>query len=517
MADSPPNPSDELLSKFIFGLAQRHQIEDPELRQQYDAELLPWTTRVIQSVRRPLQTDVGVAPPRRIGVAMGLALHTAPHFSVTLSVPVRAGSVDPGEPERRADFPALMPRGITLESALQISDWELDELREEVDRRAGTALKQIRIVNWLWSYFGSGPQGDAAGRMGRILFPGIEARSADLVRRGGNLYVLVDQKHPAPEAALWLPWLAPQPAVSPTSFRARAVDPGLRTRLARGVGADDDEVAELLETMVSLVPRENAAAFLHLDQWRSSSRALMTDLGASYTAAEWLARPLPADGADWRTWLEASGATLSLKGSPEQVFDALALPRVGAMVRQLYGLILASVDRDGLGADGPFPLDLDIYDVPFHMKAVLQPLLSWPGDETTHQTVAEVLGLSADVVARTLVGVQERWQAQASTSWLGAPGGFPPSILTVVMKHIMALHASLRELMVFEPDPRWEHTDLMLLFAAHYLREARLERLWVRDLSDVQEEGVRSRLPPVEDIAGHWFWRTFLRLLDQLE
>ncbi len=83
-----------------------------------------------------------------------------------------------------------------------------------------------------------------------------------------------------------------------------------------------------------------------------------------------------------------------------------------------------------------------------------------------------------------------------------------------MIKHVVALHFSLKELMRLEPEPRWEHTDLLLLFVAHYLREARLERLWIRQLSDVAEHS-QERLPPTEDIAGHWFWRLFLHLLDR--
>lgn len=480
-----------------------------------DADLLALARQVAAAVRMRLQTGSVGVPPRRVGVALGLALQTAPHFSATLTAPVRAGSMDPKEPARRADFPALMPSNEILEGVLGISDWEIDELREDVDRRAGTALKQVRVVNWLWSHFDLSKPG-ALEKLGQALFPGLEASNIDLIRRGGHLYLLIDQREPAPEASLWLPWLARDRALAPTSFRSRGADPGLRSRLARGIGADDDEVTELLDGMVALLPRQEAARFLHLDQWRSSGRALMTDLGATYSAGEWLIQPIAPGGADWRSWLRIGGdGRLAVRGTPAQVFDALALPRVAAMVRLLYAALIASVDRDGLGAEGLRPTDLDLYDVPRHMREVLAPLMLWIASGTTHKAIASSMGRSTEEVAALLEEVAQDWRRQAESSWFGLPNTRAPSIQTLVLKHIIALHSSLKELMRLEPDPRWEHTDLMLLFVAHYLREARLERLWIRQLSDVAG-GSTSRLPPTEDIAGHWFWRMFLHLLDQL-
>ena len=75
---------------------------------------------------------------------------------------------------------------------------------------------------------------------------------------------------------------------------------------------------------------------------------------------------------------------------------------------------------------------------------------------------------------------------------------------------------SLRALLRRAPDPRAPHADMVLLFAAHYLREARIERLWLKAMSDVSQDH-EGRIPPPEDIAGAWFWRIWNRLLDELD
>ena len=240
----------------------------------------------------------------------------------------------------------------------------------------------------------------------------------------------------------------------------------------------------------------------------------MTDIGSPYTAGDVLLDPIPPDGADWRAWLhEEPDGSLGVRGGVAHVFDALALPRVTEMVRQLYGLMLASVDRHGFGLAELHPADLDLYDLPTHLRAVLDPLVDWANEPSTHRALARELERDEHEVADVLGDVHRAWSEQASTSWYGPPGTRAPSIQTILLRHLIVLHNALRNLCRVEPDPRWEHTDLMLLFAAHYLREARLERLWIRQLSDVVDAS-EARLPPPEDIAGHWFWRTFTRLLE---
>ncbi|MEQ1508485.1 MAG: hypothetical protein ABMB14_40010, partial [Myxococcota bacterium] len=205
----------------------------------------------------------------------------------------------------------------------------------------------------------------------------------------------------------------------------------------------------------------------------------------------------------------------SVRGSPEKVFDALALPRITAMVRLVYAAMLASLDRDGReAAEGVLPEDVDLYDIPRHMRAVLSPLIGWAGRSSTHKYLARELDRPVEEITVVLEQIREAWIEHAGTSWYGPPGTKTPSIQTLVLEHVITLHQSLRRLLGRESDPRADHGDLMLLFTAHYLREARLERLWVKSLSDCAGDG---KIPPPEDIAGSWFWRAWTRLLDEID
>ena len=71
--------------------------------------------------------------------------------------------------------------------------------------------------------------------------------------------LVADQDAFVPEAALWLPWLAPQPSHAPTSFRAKVVDTRLRHRIARGVGADPDELVPMETVERRYIERVRAA------------------------------------------------------------------------------------------------------------------------------------------------------------------------------------------------------------------------------------------------------------------
>ena len=490
------------------------RIEDPARRRALDVEIAEIADQVALALRRPVRVDLDGPPPRRVAIALGLALHSAPHFVATLPPPHRDGTLEFGEPSRRsAEFVPVVPNEV-YQRGLGLAQWEIDELREEIDRRAGKLLKQIRTVNWLWSFFGL-PDPQGAQTLGRILFPGTEEASVDLARRGGHIYLLVDTATPSPLPALYLPWLATDPNLAPTAFKARGVDKGLRTRIARGVGADDGEVSELLEEMITVLPRRDAGNYLHVDQWRSYGYAMITDLGTPYSAGDWLIRPIPPDGADWRVWLRLGPNGLVVKGTPEKVFDALALPPVTAMMRLIYAAMLAGLDRDGNETpEGVRPEDVDLYDIPRHMRAALSPLIAWAGKSSTHKYLARELRRPVEEITVVLEQVRDAWVQHAATSWYGPPGTTTPSIQTLVLEHLVALHQSLRRMLRTEPDPRGEHGDLLLLFCAHYLREARLERLWVRSLSDCADPDGRI---PAEDIASTWFWRAWQRILDESE
>ncbi len=497
-------PAQEPLSAFIAALEDRGASPLERVRRGNAA---------LAAVREPMRTQVAQAPPRRVSVALGLALETVPHFAAVLPDPVRLGSVDPGEPVRRAPPPPFVVGYDLLEEALGIPAWELEELREEIDRRAGLLLKQSRVATWLSTHFGL-PDRAGAASLAQQLFGRLHDPSMDLVRRGSQLYVLADLPSYVPGGALWVSWLAPRSSLAPTSFRGRAVDRGLRARLGRALGLDAEEVVDLLDGMVTILPRDDAARLLHLDQWRASGRAVLTDLAPGYTETEWLTEPVPDEGAQHEGWLvrDPRGAP-ALRGNLAQVFDTLALTRVSALLRVLYGLLLAQVDRAGPeGAELPLTAaDLDVFDVPRHLRAVLTPLLEWADRSTTRDTLAAHLRVPPAAVAEQLAKVRTIWGHQAQTAWLGGEGRPAPSVQSLVLRHLLATYGGLRAALAAQPDPRADHTEVLLMFAGHYLAEGRLERLWIASQSDVAQP--QDRLAPTEDIVGHWFWPAFSRVL----
>jgi hypothetical protein len=296
-----------------------------------------------------------------------------------------------------------------------VSAWEIDELREEVDRRAGRALKQTRALHWLWSSFGL-PGG--ARTLVRVLFPATGEATTDVVRRGGQLTVLVDGMT-APRLSAYLPWLAPE---GTEAWYGTGVDRALRARIGRGIGASEEEVAELLDGMVARAPAASPSPFLRIDQWRSHGYAALTDLGARYTEGQQLMRPIPPDGARWRDWIgRTAEGELVLEEPAEHVFDDLAIARVQDMVRLVYAAILATVDAASDGADAAVAVgDLDLYDAPRHLHAVIDPLVTWAGRTATHKHIAAELERPYQEVAALLEGVRERWVSHA------ASGGRPP-------------------------------------------------------------------------------------------
>ncbi len=504
-------PTSPHLFKLLEGMRRRTQLRG-EARALADRELVRVASDLEQSLRQPVVERVDDLPPRRVAVAFALALHSQPQFTAILGHPVRSGAEDPGEPERRPAEAVPVPSTEILERVLGLPAWEIDDLREEVDRRAGTVLKRNRTLSWMWSWAGL-PVGNANALVS-ALFPGVDLGSVSLVRRGGQAY-LMSRSVKCPRAALWLPWLD-QGLLGPSAFAPHQVDEVLRSRIGRGVGTEGDETQRILSSMVSMVPRSDARAFLQLDQWRIHGRATVTDLGSDYRAAAWLLEPIDADGCDWRSWLvQDEDGVLAVRGTVTKVFDRLAMVRANAMLRQVYCGILSTVDGEGTDGAGRLHADdLDLYDIEHHLRQVMEPLFAWAANPATHAGIAESYGIDVASVAAHLTGLEKVWRDHAARSWWGVDPD-SPSILTLTVPHLVVLQSSLRRLLRRDPTDDWYHGDVLLLFTAHYLREARLERLWMQQLSDVGNP--ETVLPPPEDLPGRWFWAMWMRLLDALD
>ncbi len=497
----------ELLAQLALHCARRADTGDD-----LDARV-----RVTEAIRRaidalaplvcePARERITEPPPRRVAVAMALALFTQPHLNATLALIQH----DAGYDATWADDPLVFSDEV-MKRALGLTQWELDDLREEVDRRAGGLLKQARVLEWTWGRFGL-PEANPSNLF-RVLFPGAAThlREVELLRRGPQLYAVVQQEREPSVCSLFLSWLRhdPERTYPPLStFRARYVDAGLRSALARSLGVDQLEIHELLDAMITILPADSKELFLAHDAWRSKGLAAMTGLGVPYSAAGWLTDPVQHDELHCDRWLTRVGNKVQVYGRASAHFDSIAVPRAQAMMQQLYCAVMASVRIAPRK-----PVDSAVFDVHTHLQAVLDPLIAWAESVDTHQQVATALDLPSDQLSSVLGDVATQWREHADAAWFGADPANRFALAPILTAHLVALDSSLRALALRKPDPRWDHLDLLLLFTSHYLKEARLERLWLRALSDSVVPPTVA-LPPPEDIPGTWFWATWRRILD---
>ncbi len=510
----------DLLRRLFEALEKRSDLYGGEPIRDPDGSLTATLGALRNCVTQPIRTQAAeTSPPRRVAVAMALAMHSQPHLASTFDFGANDGTEKIHERDHCPPEAPFVLSNEVLEEALGLSEWELDELREDIDRRASETLKQQRCLQFLWTHFGL-PKGNIDGLF-RVLFPGTPRtrQRPELLRRRTQLYAVVQQELSPPAQSLYISWLPlnPEKILAPLStFNHRSVDVGLRRSIGRSIGADETEVSGLLDGMVTILPRYGVERFLELDQWRSSGYATIADLCKDYVGSAWLTRRIEADGAEWKRWLRAKDGRLEILGEERSLLDALAMPRVQAMMRQLYGAVVAGVDSEEADHE-PGLDDLRLYDLGRHLRLVLHPLLEWVNDARTHAHIAGSLGLELGTVVEKMTQVGDTWADQAGRAWYGPPtASRRHSIQTILTKHLIALHASLRRMTHRIPDSRWGHRSLLLLFTAHYLAEARIERLWLKGLSDsiVDEE---SPLPPPEDVVGTWFWCTWQRLLNQID
>lgn len=483
------------LLRLYRGLGQRALMaDDPRGRAIVDRKLLP-TLDALGRALLPEAPPLTTPPPRRIAVAMAMAVYSQPHLSSTFCLP-------DGRNEPPLAVEPLVVSNEVLESTLGLSAWELDDLREEVDRRAGTVLKQATLVQWLLSRY------EDPSRVFHMLFPGIATRGEPkMVRRGAHLYALVD--HPrVPAHALFLPWIRDEAGqgIQPLdAFRGRYVDAGLKRALARGIGASEAEVVDLLERTVALLPADGAEVLLAHDQWRHRGLASVTSVGQPYPKLAWLAREVDAAEVRWQDWIQVDDDGTRVR-EPLAALEGLARHRLHPALEALQTDVLARrfAQRTGLEVDD----DLGRADLGAHVEAVLDPLVRWTRAKGSATWLARATGLRPDGAATLLTRVGDAW-ADRIRAWARPEADrLPESVLAKWIQTVAALEGALTVLGEREADSRWDHRDLLFLFAAHYMSEAPADRA-------LMTPGVDPACPGLA--VARWFWPTWMRLLDGME
>lgn len=514
---APGERTARLLKRLAKGLERRHALEGAA-RVEVDRQIVEVLDEIVEVERQVSIDFLGSPPPRRVATSLATALFTQPHLAVMLRDLAVVGT----EPiEGLLDGPVeetpILVAPEVLQDALGLPNWELEDIREDVDRRVGLVLKQSRALKWLWDHFGlpeSSPE-----PLFRVLFPGAPGRigGIDIARRGPQLYAFIVQDAVPPREALYLPWVPvdEEKSFHPLcTFRGKYVNANLRRAMGRGVGASEEETIELLDRMITILPRGAAPTFLLHDTWRARGMAGITDVPAPYGEASWLVRPLEPDDVPFAAWLVRDDDGKLLTKEVRAAFDVLAVPRVNEMLRQVYAELISRLHTEPADATGHSVDDLVLFDLERHLRSVLRPLLDWASSFKTAEHVAAQVGADVDEVSDLLTEAGKQWRAQLESAWVGVASDDHRTVQTLLTMHLLLTRDALRRTLQRRRDPRAPHRDVLLLFAAIFLSQSPLERLW----SDSTENATWPALPwRTTDIVSQFFWGAWNRVLDTVD
>ncbi len=404
-------------------------------------------------------------PPHSIALSMATAVLAQPHLSVTFG-------------HHNADEPALQVSNDALGAALGLPVWELEDLREDVDRRASAYLRQVRALNWMSSYIQR--SGTTPERLFKILFPGTRSTSyaVRFAPHRARLHAVAGIGGSRPPLTRYLGWVDADKR--PPRFEARYVDVGMRRSLSRAIGADDEETCALLDELITITPVEDMDAVVALDRWTSAGFAHVSGLGRSLGVSDWLTATLRGGDVDHSRWLAAVDGALGIR-RVRPAFDRMALTRVTSMLRELYAGLLADLLAHGEVVPASQRLLFDVE--------------------------ARRLEVDAPQVRVLMNRVRSEWELQAARVWGGPEArGRRRAVQSLILLHMAATQHSLLREYARPADPRAPHRRTLLLFLADHFANAPLARLW--------GPTGRSDAPPPEDIIGEWFWPTWQRVLD---
>jgi len=452
-------------------------------------------------------------PPRRVALAMALAVLSQPHLSVTFQPWDWVGSEGFGLTVGGVDEAPFLVDLDALGDALGLSSWELDQLRDDIDRNVSIQLKQRRALRWLWARYAT-KSGETEALLS-ILFPGMTDESSQLLGVGGQLYGLLNGVCRMGPGAMYTPYAIDknEDRLNPRStFVGRLVDPSLIEAMASGIGADEEEVVQILNTMIGCIPQHEAAAFVGQDLWRIRAFDSLTHLSRGYNATQWLFEPLnvaflrPVD--DWLEWEdEKISADLA-----QSCFDRTLIPRLATLVRQLHAQGLSNLLTENQHKPGPKNArwvalsDLDRLQLSDLFNSVAKPLLNWPTSPDGAQVLRQHLKLNEADLTIAQSQLQTLWRQRYKAIWGDGPRpDGHQTTLTHVLAHLCRTTLSLRQLW-HRPPIDHAHQNILALFAGYYFSELPLDEAW-KDAGEAQGA----------DPVGQWFWPTWERVLNTLD
>ncbi len=461
---------------------------------------------------RPLRDQIDGKPPRPIASAMACALFAQPHLSALSGFGRECSSRVLAVPSLPEPDPPLITDHESMSVALGIRQRELDELREEIDRRAGEWVRQVRLADWLWQTF---ERHDHPETFFLSLLPCSKAdiKTAQVILRRGRLYLAVERPAMDSPLGMFLGWEEHPPSRHHVAgFDSLCVSEDLLKSIQNVHGMSTSEARAMLDAVVAVIPIEQAARYLDADRWRTRGFATLTQLGSGRTRKAMRPKPLAADQTGWDQWLVADRGEVTIQGQPEDLFDELATERIQAMCSPLYAALLSTHEAPGFERANTHFERLGPLHVERHLTQVLSPLLAWASSNDTRNHIANTLGMQRtphlDPVMDTL---NIRWTHHYQEKWVGPVGTENVTIEGRLLEHLLQLKASLNGLQMIPPDARSPHLDAARLFVAYYLNGSPVQRLWTPTLSGA---ALTSANGGQEDVLSDWFLGLWTRILD---
>ena len=468
--------------------------------------------RILARKDRPLRDQIDVKPPRPIASAMACALFAQPHLSMLRSFGRECASRMLAVPSLPEPDPPLITDHESMSVALGLRSWELDEFREEIDRRAGEWVRQVRLADWLWQTF---ERHEHPETFFLSLLPcnKSDIQKAQVILRRGRLYLAVERPAMDSPLGMFLGWEEHPPSGSHIAgFDSLCVSEDLLLSIRNVHGMPPVEARAMLDSVVAVIPLDQAARYLDADQWRTGGFATLTKLGSGRSRKAMRPRPLAEDQIGWDQWLVAEGGAVSIHGRPEDLFDELATERVQAMCSPLYAAILSTHKAPGFERANTHFERLGPLHVERHPTQVLSPLLDWASSNDTRDHIAHTLCMDRtthiDPVMDTL---NTRWTHHYQEKWAGLVDTNHVKVERRILEHLLQLKASLNGLQMIPADARSPHLDAARLFVAYYLSGSPVQRLWTPDSSN---SAVASAKDGQEDVLSDWFLGLWTRTLD---